>query len=351
MTEALVNASFTAPLGWRSGHLQTIRSHVLPSHFNLEDVALVRRILVSTADGTGDHISVLIHRSRRSRQDLGTPLIALVHGLGGSADSDYVRNTAHGLLALGFNVARVDLRGVGLSRDHSYQLYHAGRTADLRAVLAELANQPEACGVNELPGSARVGMVGFSLGGNMTIKLLGEPLGDIPLVAAATVSSPLDLSAGSPHLERAAFGMYEKFLLRRLRDDTLRPESDGTLRVSEAERAQIKAARSIAAFDEALTAPRNGWQDAIEYYEANSAARYLPAVQRPALMIHAVDDPMIPLGPYMLVDWGELESEGLVRHIFTKAGGHVGFHERGRKYRWFVRVLGRFFADQHGWAT
>ncbi len=342
MAHPLVNAAFVPPRGWRSGHLQTMRSRALPSHFDLQQVGQQRQHWVETLDGTGDRISVQIHRSKRPRSQPPIPLLVLIHGLGGSAESDYVRNAAHGLLQLGFHIARVDLRGAGLSREHSTLLYHAGRTDDLRLILRDLAAQPEAQRSFAAPA---LGLVGFSLGGNMTIKMTGEPLDGIPLAAAATVSSPLNLTVGAPHLEQAAWGIYEKFLLRGLRSDTLAPGDDGRLRVTESESALVKSARSLAAFDDALTAPRNGWRDSAEYYAVNSSDQYLPSVRRPLLVIHSLDDPMIPAAPYLSVDWDQLRGIGYVRPLLTNVGGHVGFHERGRKYRWFVPVLGRFFAE------
>ena len=343
MPHSLVNATFVPPMGWRSGHLQTMRSRVLPSKFDLAQVGQQRQHWVDTSDGSGDRISVQIHRSGRPRSGTSIPLLALVHGLGGSAESDYVRNATHGLLQLGFHIARIDLRGAGLSKEHSSRWYHAGHTGDLRVVLRDLATQPEA----QRPAAGpALGLVGFSLGGNMTIKLLGEPLDNIPLAAAATVSSPLNLTVGAPHLEQAAWGLYEKFLLRGLRTDTLNLADNGRLRVSESEGAQVRSARSLAAFDDALTAPRNGWRDSSEYYAVNSCDQYLPFVQRPLLVIHSLDDPMIPAQPYLGADWDHLRNIGYVQPLLTAVGGHVGFHERGRKYRWFVPVLGRFFAGQ-----
>lgn len=176
--------------------------------------------------------------------------------------------------------------------------------------------------------------MGFSLGGNATIKLVGEPLADLPVVAAVAVSAPLDLAVGAEHLHHMFFGLYERFVMNGLREDTARPGPASGL--SEAEVEAIRSARTVVAFDDAITAPRNGWRDAAEYYAVNSSAQYLPRITVPTLVIHAIDDPIIPAGPYRSVDWEAVEALGQVRRAITPHGGHVGFHQRGRAYPWFV---------------
>ena len=154
--------------------------------------------------------------------------------------------------------------------------------------------------------------------------------------------------AGSPHLTATLHGVYERAILRTLRRDALTPAPDGTDRVSPAERAGIQRARRLPDFDDVLTAPRNGWQDADEYYRRNSAAPFLPRIRVPTLMIHAQDDPMIPFGPYEAVDWAALQRLGYVQRAITPHGGHVGFHQRGRAAPWYVPMAVRFLAQASG---
>lgn len=339
--DPVTNASFATPRGWRSGHLQTIRSRVVPRDVDLTRAGSRRAVLVDVDDGTGDRLWVHLHRARRTPD--GRPrrgLVVLVHGLGGSAESDYVRATAFGLLRGGYNVGRVDLRSAGLSGETSAHMYHAGKTEDLRAVVRHLAAAPEAS--DNLSGSPRVAVMGFSLGGAATLKLLGEPLAGLPVVAGVSVSAPLDLVVGSEHLSRTMFGLYERYILAALRRDSLRPAPGGAPRVTQEERAGIRRARRLPDFDDALTAPRNGWADAMEYYTVNSANQFLPRIPVPTLVIHALDDPMIPAGPYRDVPWDELSLTTGVRRLLTPHGGHVGFHERGNPLPWYVGQAVRF---------
>jgi predicted alpha/beta-fold hydrolase len=186
--------------------------------------------------------------------------------------------------------------------------------------------------------------MGFSLGGAMTLKLLGEPAEGLPIVAGVAVSAPLDLVVGADHLGTSAFGIYERAVVRTLRSDAMSPAPDGTSRLSPAERLAVAKVRSLPDFDDALTAPRHGWRDADEYYTVNSAAQFLPRIKVPTLVIHALDDPMIPAAPYLAVDWESLERTGGVRRAITTHGGHVGFHQRGNPMPWYAERAVGFLA-------
>jgi len=220
-----VNATFRPRPPWFGGHLQTVRDRIARPRYPLP---AADTLMVAVSDG--DQLAVHVHRPKRRPRG---PVVALIHGLGGSAESDYVRASAYGLLAAGFTVARVDLRGAGRSAETSAGLYHAGRTDDLRAVLRRLADE-----------AATVAPVGFSLGGNLTLKLLGEPLDGIPVVAGAAISAPLDLALGTEHLSRVTFGAYERYLIAKMRRDVTRPGTAVAGRRSGPARYRCRACRS-----------------------------------------------------------------------------------------------------------
>lgn len=335
----VVNASFRTPRGLRSGHLQSVRNVVLAPTHDLESISRSSTVLVPLEDASGDRLAVAIHTPAGAS---GHAMVMLVHGLGGSAESVYVRATALALLRAGFAVARIDLRSAGASKATTSTTYHAGKTDDLRTVLRFLAARPEAVGAD---GQPHLGVMGFSLGGAVTLKLLGEPYEGLPIFAGVSVSAPLDLVVGAEHLSRAAFGLYERSVLRGLRRDVRDPAPDGSTRLTPAEAAGVGRARSLPEFDDAVTAPRHGFRDAREYYELNSAADYLAGIRVPTLVIHALDDPMIPAGPYLAIDWEALEAAGSVHRAITAHGGHVGFHQRGRRLPWYTGQAVRFLAD------
>jgi predicted alpha/beta-fold hydrolase len=339
MTDPLVNATFEPPRGWRSAHMQTLRSRLRPARAPTDAVRATRLLRVPMNDGTGDRLGVALHTPRPAHPGpAAVDLVVLIHGLGGSSESPYVLATAAQLLQAGIGVARLDLRGVGHSGQPSQQMYHAGRTSDVRAVLESLAEVPE---VERGPGGPRLGVMGFSLGGNVTLKLLGEGVGDLPVAAGVAVSAPLDLAVGAQYLHGVAFGLYEQAMLRGLRRDVTR--FAGPLPTEQ--RAAVAAARRIEEFDDAFTARLNGWRDAAEYYAVNSSAQYLPRIEVPTLVLHAVDDPVVPSGPYRSVDWAGLERRGFVRREITANGGHVGFHQRGQRPPWYAGRAVEFFGS------
>ena len=325
---SLANERFTPARPWVTGNLQTVADRLRPSTHDLSVVATEERRLFPLDDGSGDALAVRVHRPRVGpRPD--RPLVLVVHGMGGTIESTYVRATALGLLRAGYPAARVDLRGAGESIEHTTTLYHGGRTADLRAVLRGLAAEQ---------GSAGLAVVGFSLGGNVALKLLGEPYEGLPIRAGASVCAPLDLAAGVEQIRHRAFGLYERFFVHRLRQDTL--ASGLTLTPAEAE--ALARIGSIVEFDDLITAKHNGWRDAAEYYAVNSSAQFLPRIEVPTLVVHALDDPMIPASSYAAIDWSSLERTTPVRRAITAHGGHVGFHERGAELPWYVGRIRRF---------
>lgn len=313
----LVNEHFPPALPWVTGSLQSVRDRVVRSHWEL---SVPRRRRVELSDGSGDALVVQEHQPAEEGNE--RPVVVLVHGLGGSAESSYIRASVAGLTAAGYPAARVDLRSSGLSAEHSRNFYHGGRTDDLRDVLAVLAP--------DYPGGLVV--MGFSLGGNAVLKLLGEPAGGLPLRAGIAVSAPLDLAQASAHLAARMHGFYDRFLLSKL----LRDVANSRVELTAAEREQLAAARSLVHFDDALTGPRHGWRDAAEYYRVNSCGQFLPLITVPTLVIHAVDDPMIPFASYEAVDWQGLAARTPLRRAITPRGGHVGFHARGQALPWYV---------------
>ncbi|MEE3625099.1 alpha/beta fold hydrolase [Nitrospirillum sp. BR 11752] len=266
-------------------------------------------------DDSGDRLAGTLHRPPDPATD--RPLVLLIHGLAGSEDSPYIRAAAGAVLSRGHAVLRLNLRGAGPFVGRTRQRYHAGRTADVRAVLAHLAR--------DLPDvtAAGVVVVGYSLAGNMVLKLMGEGEALPPVVrAAVAVSAPIDLSATSHRFLKPRNRPYHLWLLRQMKAETLAtPAEPGSAEASR--QAAVRRARTIYGFDNDYVAPANGWRDAEEYYRVNSARRFMSAITRPTLVIHALDDPWIAPEPYLDFDWAA--HPALLPLIVTK-GGHVGFH-------------------------
>ncbi len=235
--------------------------------------------------------------------------------------------TARHLLDRGFAVLRLNLRGAGASAGQCAEQYHAGRSADLRTVIASLARDH---------GAERIFAVGYSLGGNLLLKLLGEDGAATPLAGAASVSAPLDLAAAAARMRRLRNRIYENYLLRRMKTEVLASRGGFAGGLADAAR----AASTIVEFDDTVIAPRYGFASAVDYYARCSSAGFLPNVAVPTLLIHAENDPWIPADAYRAISWRALPK---LTPLTAAGGGHVGFHAANTRIAWHDRAIAAYF--------
>ncbi len=320
---------FTPRAPWWGGDLQTLRN-TLRGRWDRPDLSPwpAERLVLRLPDG--DRLPALLH----SGEGAGRPLVVVIHGLTGCEDSVHVRATARWFLRRGWPVLRVNLRGAGPAGPLCPAgSYHAGRSEDLRQLLAVLSWQrPALVARGVLP-------IGFSLGGNMLLKFLAEGEFPVPVPAAAAVSAPIDLKAAQRRLMAPRNALYHRYLLGEMRRE-LRAS------VQQAEpgrRERALASRSVWEFDETWTGPRNGFAGADDYYRRNSAAPMLGAIRVPTLVVHALDDPWIPAEAYRGVDWA---SNPALTPLLPGGGGHVGFHAAGHAEPWHDRMAEAFFAER-----
>ena len=333
---ALARTAFEAPpfrarAPWLGGDLQTIRNTL----FNRLGLGVDlepwpgERLSLAMEDGTGDALMAMLHRPSSGAD---RPLVVLAHGLTGCEDSAYLRNSAHSLLRAGFPVLRLNLRGAGPSRLACRGEYHAGRSEDLRAVLARLPADAMAGGVVA---------IGYSLGANMLLKYLGEEGAGAGVRAAVAISAPIDLKSAQLRIMAPRNRVYHRYMLDRMKIEC----TEGRDGVSEEERAAVLAADSVYAFDDVFVARRNGFGTADGYYSTCSAERFLPAIRVPTLVIHAHDDPWIPVDAYLRHDWS---ANPCLTPLLPESGGHVGFHGRGDRRAWHDRCALDFFRSMAG---
>jgi predicted alpha/beta-fold hydrolase len=305
--------AFRPRLPWLGGDLQTLRNSLVKpkppiEHWPAEPIAF------DMADGTGDRLHGLLHRPKDSG-DRPRPLVLLIHGLGGTRESAYMRTSAVHLLRASYPVLRLNLRGAGEPPGTTKQFYHAGRTEDLKQVIGSLDGALAAQGV--VP-------VGFSLGGNLVLKYLAECGALAPVMAAITISAAIDLDAAQRRIATARNRLYHRELLKWV--------------MSEREARNLpREIRTLLDFDNHFVAPVNGFKDAREYYRHSSAAPRLGAIRRPTLLIHAADDPWIPAASYR-----GLEPNADLIPLIPRSGGHVGFHAVGTDMPWHNMALSRF---------
>ncbi len=309
---------------WWGGDLQTVRNSLRTSARRPAPPPS-DRLALDLEDGSGDRLIGALSRPRPYDSAVrGRPLVVLLHGLSGSEQSAYMRIGARWFAARGYPVLRLNLRGAGPSGAWCRFDYHAGRSDDLARALAALPAALTADGV---------AVVGFSLGGNMLLKFLGEAGKSAPVIAAATISAPIDLFATSRSIRRPRNALYQRAMLRDFARQCLRPAA--TLGTAEA--AAVRAARNFYQIDRDFVAPRNGFASAEDYYRRSMALPHLAAITVPTLVIHARDDPIVPAAAYQAYGW---RGNPALTPLLPKRGGHVGFHGRGGV--WYLHRFAEF---------
>jgi predicted alpha/beta-fold hydrolase len=244
--------------------------------------------------------------------------VLFLHGLEGSADAGYIQSFAQDALERGFGVHRLNLRSCGDSEKLCETLYHSGLTSDTRTILQRMYKT----------GTGPVFLVGFSLGGNVALKLAGE-LGDSDLLAGVcAISTPIDLAFCVRHLEIPSNRLYARRFLDRLLSHVKRKS---TLAPHLYDEAGLEGVKTVWEFDDRFTAPLFGFGTAANYYATQSAVRYLDAIRVPTLLIAAKDDPLVPFEVY---DQPAFQSNPALTLIAVEHGGHLGFLSRGKPRFW-----------------
>lgn len=246
-------------------------------------------------------------RDRASR-----PTLLGLHGLEGSSEAHYMRGVAEKAWRRGWNVVLLNQRNCGGTEHLTPGLYHSGLTADPIAVLRALHA--------EVPLTALV-IVGYSLGGNLTLKLAGEAAAvpDLPLAGVATVSPTIDLALCVDAIERPANVLYQWNFVLGLRARLRRKAQAWPGRFDTRPLSHI---RTIRQFDDAYTAPHHGFGTAANYYEKASALRVVHRIEVPALIIAADDDPFVPPAQFQRA---EVRGNPQVTVSAQRHGGHCGF--------------------------
>ena len=256
--QALDLAPFRARAPWFGADLQTLRNTLRRRPNETVPGGYEVRLPLGDGDALIGHYHAAADK----------PLVVLIHGLSGSAASDYVVTTTKLLLALDYPVLRLDLRGAGASQRVSSGRYHAGRSEDLAAALRALPTRLSTRGVV---------LVGYSLGGNMLLKYLGEAESAAEVLGAVSVSAPFDLAISSRRIREPRNWFYHRHLLTQIKAEALTP----TAGLTPDERRAIEACRSIYEFDEHFVAARHGFAGADDYHARCSARPYAGGITLP----------------------------------------------------------------------
>jgi hypothetical protein len=297
-------SEFVPRRGLRGGHMQTLASFLLRRRFTLPSP---EERLVEVEPG----IRLLCHCNwQPERKDKLTVII--IHGLEGSSESGYAIGIAEKGLALGMNVVRMNQRNCGGTDGLAPTLYHSGRSADLAAVAKNLVEQD---------GIQRFALVGYSMGGNLALKLAGEWATKAPTQfrAVAAVCPAMDLAASADALHLRSNRLYELYFLAKLRG-RLRAKAQLFPEVFNV--ARLQGIRSLRDFDEKVTAHYSGFAGADDYYARSSAANVVDRITAPALIIHAANDPFIRILPETRK---KVTSNPHIKFIEARDGGHCSF--------------------------
>jgi uncharacterized protein len=273
-------------------------------------------------------VQVLVHSQTPSSPPAGE--LILVHGLEGSSAAGYARSLAQAALEAGYAVHRYNMRSCGGTEHLSgTTLYHSGQTSDLLAV------------IRQLHGHSPIFLAGFSLGGNVVLKLVGE-LGESArdlIAGVAAVSAPIDLATCVRQLDHAANFIYSNRFLSRLKQRVRLKQrlTPGLFPIEKLDRV-----KSVYQFDDQFTALNFGFGTADNYYATQSSKQFLDQIRIPTLLVQAKDDPLIPFEVY---NHPAFSQNPCLRLLAVEHGGHLGFVAKGKPRFWLDQVLVQWIGE------
>ena len=243
----------------------------------------------------------------------GKPIVVVFHGLEGSVDSHYVSGIMQALREHGWQAVLMHFRGCSGRPNRLPHSYHSGETGDARTLIDTLKSKyPD----------APLAAVGYSLGGNMLLKLQAEYAGDSPLKAVVSICAPVQLDLCAQRLNQGFSRLYQRYLIGHLKQKLYNKASRFDFeQLIGLNKRGIKQLKTFWQFDDLATAPLHGFSGVDDYYARSSARQYLKKIRKPSLIIHALDDPFML--PGIVPD--ELELSESIELELSKHGGHVGF--------------------------
>ena len=307
---------------FRNPHWQTIAGHLWRRSGAEARFPVERRLF-----RTEPEVQVLVESQRPAGAAAGE--IVMIHGLEGAGDAGYMRSLAAAALRAGFAAHRFHMRTCGGTERLCRTLYHAGLTSDLLAVLREFRGE----------GRAPAFLAGFSLGGNVALKLAGE-LGESAaglVRGVCAVSTPLDLAACARRIAQPDNRLYERRFVRRMRARLC-----ATGRYS---RRDFAGLHSVMEIDDRITAPSFGFGNAENYYRTQSAMRFLDRIRVPVLLLQAKDDTFVP---FEIFAPAGVRSNPWIELVAVEHGGHLGFIGRSPNRFWADQAIMKWIIGQSG---
>ncbi len=295
----ILKSSFS-PSRWLSNpHLQTLwpvffrKNYKLKTHLSHEILELE----------DGDFLEIFLTEIE------DRPIVLILHGLEGSLNSHYIKPLIQSLFFRGFGVCFMHFRGCGEMPNRLARSYHSGDTGDLQYVVDHLVDRFQ---------QGVFGVVGFSLGGNVVLKWMGEQKESVSVQTAVAVSVPFELAHAGQRLEKSFSKVYRKHLLSSCQASY---QKKFQTMESPLDLKNINELNTFFRFDDRVTAPLHGFSGAVEYYEKCSSRQFLKDIAKPTLVLHAKDDPF--MWPHTAPTLEELSEQVWLE--LSENGGHVGF--------------------------
>ncbi len=316
----IVPSEYSPPFWFRNSHTSTIYAGLFRRVKGLEQKR--KRIILPDGDFLDLDWSYAETPSRK--------LVVLLHGLEGHGQRPYMTGSAKMFNTLGFDACAVNFRGCSGETNLLFRSYHSGATEDLEAVIEHVVS---------LDTYTSIYIKGFSLGGNMTLKYLGEGR-NIPkqLKAVVAVSVPCDLHDSLIQLQKTQNALYSRRFINHLVNKLWFKNQRFPKQISVTE---IKAIRTLKDFDDIYTSKAHGFKDAMDYYVQCSSKQFLPGIGIPTLLVNAKDDSFLGSSCYPVKEARNNPSLYLDMPVY---GGHVGFNERGN-ISYTERIAGKFIAE------
>jgi hypothetical protein len=317
-------SSYVPPIGFSNGHIQTF----FPYLFRKVKRIRYERERIWTADE--DFLDL-------DWSSVGASKVAIVsHGLEGNSGRWYVLGMVRALNRWGWDALAWNMRGCSGEPNKTVRSYHSGASEDLAVVVEHVIDGGKYHGI---------GLVGFSLGGNVSLKYLGErgPETNKAIIGAVTCSVPCDLASGAEQMAKPSNKIYMKRFTRMLHEKIKAKMRIMPDKVSDEGYNRIKTFRQ---FDDRYTAPLHGFRDAEDYYNRASSKQFIDKITIPTLLVNAKNDPFLPEACYPLQ---EAEANANFFLEIPESGGHVGFIAfNRRKEYWFESRVVSFLNNPRG---
>ena len=312
----IIESDYTPILPLRNGHINTIYSSIFRK---IETVSFTRK-RIETPDDDFLDIDFLEGGNKK--------IVVLCHGLEGSSSSKYIQATSGLLHSNGHDIAAMNYRFCSGEINRQLRTYHSGETEDLNTVINAV-----------LPDYDEIYLIGFSLGGNIVLKYVGDNKYTLNPKVKATVgiSVLVDLYGAALELSKLKNRVYTKLFLKTLGQKIKLKHKQYPTRF---DIKQLKKVKRLMDFDEYFTSPINGFENARDYYAQSNSKQFLHQIRTPTLVINSLDDPFLSKSCY---PYNEARENEYLHLMTPKFGGHVGFFSPKRKYLWHEKQILNFF--------